>query len=935
VRRWVVLAFLLAGCSSPSPGDVGGDAGGGGESGSGGSGGGGGTGGGGPILSISSPEEGALLVDKELVVEGTVQSDVPLRQTRYLLNRRDLQTIEVRDGAFSFEVTLEEGANTIEIGAEDRDGRVTKISRTVTYENAADRPPVIERFEADADSYTIGSLATLSWRVTGSQPIELYFGEEIHVGEVDVTGTTSVQALIDLPDVETFTLRAINAYGQATAKLHVGIGSALRVLPGDVIIDAGAQQRIVVENAVLAEWSTSGGTLTPTEESRPGLSVPAAAVFTATESGTYTIHVTDKDHPSRTGSMTIEVREIESRVGGFVGIGGQFGYIGWAPTPVVDRDGTLWVQSPPAGVGVARWRPIEEAWTWVSDGLGDAGQILQLADLPDGSLIAGAWGGLYRLGPGAKRFQKIPSPLTEGGTIVGLEATSDGALLVAIDFPPGLWRGTPGGSFDVIAIPPGLVPSTVSVSGDGTWYLGGTKGSIPVVMSRSASGGDWSDTGMLPISATPPRQIAFGPNGEVVATSHREIFKLEDDRWSTAVSPLTAETYRVAFDGEGRLVVPGAMPLVVEPGRVTRGYGRPNEAMSTAASVMSPFAEPFQAVVGDGAGGIYALGNGGVYHAQNSDSSWTTIGVEDFPPSWVEIESSAVADDGALVIGTIFRLPEHSYLYRFDPQARSWSGFGDDLDPWLVDTKAAALATDKSGNLYMAGEFNGFFRFPVEGGPPETLPWIQGDSGGQTIALGIAGDGTLFAARQSSSGYPVYKLAPGADDWVQEPSLQYCYDFLRISNGDLFAACWWPMRLANGSMTWTWDLEGMQTRTALFSPYVYGFAPDGEGGILAATKDGVLRRRPTSPVWTRFGSGEPSMGTMHVAHGGGRFYCGGHDSMFELDPETSAWVRIPNQPAPPTAFDQGNLKVFLALRDGRLVVSPDMSGLGLFATFDD
>lgn len=939
--RLVVLSFLLAGCSTSSPGP-GGDAGAGGESGAGGSagtGGGGGSGGTGgtggatssPVITITTPEEGATVADRVFWVEGTVRSDVALRQVGYSLNRGESRPIEVRDGAFSFEVTPSEGKNQLDIGAEDINGASAKVTRTFTYENTAGRPPVIERFESDADFYAMQENVTLSWRVTGTAPIRLKLTEAAHGGDVDVSELTSIEFSNVFPDLATFFLEATNAHGTALARVYFGVGGALRMIPGDVVIPTGAQQRIVIENSVLAEWSTTGGTITP-DEDWPGRGTPAAATFSATAPGTYTIRAVDR---SRSSSMTIEVRELESRVGGFVGIGGQFAH-GWNPTPVVDRDGTLWVQSPPAGVGVARWRPIEEAWTWMSEGLGDAGWISQLASLSDGSLIAGATGRLYRLEAGAKRFDQLSTPWAEDATIVGLAPTDDGELLVATDSPPVLWQGSPARGFEPIAIPSGLVPTTVTVSPDGTWYLGGTTGAgNAAVFSRSVGGAGWSDTGSLPASAGNLWQIAVGPQGEVAAACRNAVLRLEGGEWKTAITPSSARPYRLAFEATGRLIVPArSTPRSIGPGGEVLDFGQISAAMSRAIAAMVSFEDPFQAVVGDGAGGVYVVGHVGVFHAASSDSAWKTIGVEDLPPS-VEIQSSTIADDGTLVIGTRFRRPHHSRMYRFDPPSLSWTGFGDDLDSWSLDWMAAALATDGSGNLYMAGDYNSFVRFPADGGPPETLPWIEEIEDGETVALGVAGDGTLFAARFDGGAYRAYKLAPGAAAWEPEPGLPQCYQFIRAPNGDLLAACWWPMRLAKGSKTWVWDVEGMQVRTALYTPYVHGFALDGEGGILAATMDGVLRRTATSPVWTRVGSGEPSMGTMHVAQGGGRLYCSGRDSMFELDPVTSAWVRIPNQPAPPTSSGWENLKVFHALRDGRLVVGHDATGLGLFATFDD
>lgn len=91
-----------------------------------------------PVLNITSPDDGLITNKSTVVVAGTT-NDATSSPVTLTVNGN---TVSVgSDGSFSTTVTLSEGENTITIEAVDKAGKVSTVTRTVTYDSST---PVIE-----------------------------------------------------------------------------------------------------------------------------------------------------------------------------------------------------------------------------------------------------------------------------------------------------------------------------------------------------------------------------------------------------------------------------------------------------------------------------------------------------------------------------------------------------------------------------------------------------------------------------------------------------------------------------------------------------------------------------------------------------------------------------------------------------------------------
>ena len=91
-----------------------------------------------PVLNVTSPDDGLITNKSTVVVAGTTNDSTSSPVTLTVNGN----TVSVgSDGSFSTTVTLSEGKNTITIKAVDKAGKVSTVTRTVTYDSST---PVIE-----------------------------------------------------------------------------------------------------------------------------------------------------------------------------------------------------------------------------------------------------------------------------------------------------------------------------------------------------------------------------------------------------------------------------------------------------------------------------------------------------------------------------------------------------------------------------------------------------------------------------------------------------------------------------------------------------------------------------------------------------------------------------------------------------------------------
>lgn len=114
-----------------------------------------------PTLNVISPTEGLLTNSKKVTVSGTATAgSAAVTLSKVTINGEEVAVGE--GGAFSKEITLNEGANTISIVAEDSIGKTTKVDRHVTVDTEA---PIISDVEAEATTVNANSTIHLTFKV--------------------------------------------------------------------------------------------------------------------------------------------------------------------------------------------------------------------------------------------------------------------------------------------------------------------------------------------------------------------------------------------------------------------------------------------------------------------------------------------------------------------------------------------------------------------------------------------------------------------------------------------------------------------------------------------------------------------------------------------------------------------------------------------------
>ena len=115
-----------------------------------------------PTLNVTSPTDNLLTNSNKVTVAGTAAAGsdaVTLASVKI-----NGETVSVGEGgAFSKEITLQEGENTITVVAEDSIGKTTSVTRHVTVDTKA---PVISEVEAEATTVDANSTIHITFKVT-------------------------------------------------------------------------------------------------------------------------------------------------------------------------------------------------------------------------------------------------------------------------------------------------------------------------------------------------------------------------------------------------------------------------------------------------------------------------------------------------------------------------------------------------------------------------------------------------------------------------------------------------------------------------------------------------------------------------------------------------------------------------------------------------
>lgn len=171
-----------------------------------------------PVLTVTTPEEGAVLATDVVTVAGTVD-DVAIAAV--YINET---SVAVSSGAFSYEITLPEGDQTIEVVATDGAGNSSSDARIVTIDLTA---PIVEILEP-VDGDTLGTGTVIVSGTVDDVTIETVSINGTTVGVTDGTFSDS----ITVPEgTQTITVSATDAAGnEGVSSLDVVIDSVAPVV---------------------------------------------------------------------------------------------------------------------------------------------------------------------------------------------------------------------------------------------------------------------------------------------------------------------------------------------------------------------------------------------------------------------------------------------------------------------------------------------------------------------------------------------------------------------------------------------------------------------------------------------------------------------------------------------------------------------------------
>ena len=114
-----------------------------------------------PQLSVTTPTEGLITNSPSLTVSGTVTPGSELVSISSVTVNGD--NAVVSEGAFTKEITLTEGQNTVTVIATDSLGKTTTVTRHVTLDTKA---PVISDVVAESTTVNVGGTIRITFKIT-------------------------------------------------------------------------------------------------------------------------------------------------------------------------------------------------------------------------------------------------------------------------------------------------------------------------------------------------------------------------------------------------------------------------------------------------------------------------------------------------------------------------------------------------------------------------------------------------------------------------------------------------------------------------------------------------------------------------------------------------------------------------------------------------
>lgn len=610
MRRLVlILLFLVAACE-PAPDRLpelpAGGAGGGGAGGGGGMGGSvGGAGGELPLpvpsVRIDAPAASAYVYGSSVVVEAVAECDEALASV--LLEVNDAAVVELLEAPATRldirqSVPVGLGQNAITIRARGISGGEAAASVTVAADGEEFHRPVIRSFTATPTEVAHQEVVRLQWQVDGTDVVLWIDG----VG--DVTGTElEVRPVAS----RTWTLRATNAAGRASAEASVEVAAGPLILrPDAAIVPASGVVPLYVANAGAATLDWQDGAVVAAG------GPPSVATWTApAEPGIYQVRVsTVGEDPPRPASATFEVRaEAPPIAAAFETAGGNFFSVrDPEDEAVVADDGAIWiiVQSAPR---LLRFDTVADRWLPVATPF----DPVALARTADGTIWIGSPAeGVARLVAGNGPWELVGTGsgatlATRGDTIYRVDRSESDARIA--QFVAGNWVAE-GPHIPVADI------ARYAVDGAGNHWVAAGSGELLMLPSGGAA---WQ-TAAHPLPSV--TMLQAGPGDRLLVAYRDGVAIHAGGSWTdrTGDLPAGARIHGIGFQADGTAAV-----NVSGGGKETAWVEDPSGVFAPRPSI-GGVPTTASLLRGGADGTLLRIGSQGTYRLRPDASAWELVG---------------------------------------------------------------------------------------------------------------------------------------------------------------------------------------------------------------------------------------------------------------------------------------------------------------------
>lgn len=458
---------------------------------------------------------------------------------------------------------------------------------------------------------------------------------------------------------------------------------------------------------------------------------------------------------------------------------------------------------------------------WTSIGGGLAGTVYDLAEMPNGDLIA------------------VGSFVTAGvnSTTVNNVARWDGAS----------WQSVGGGTSGIVAA------ATIASNGDlvvGGYFL--TAGSVPVDDVARWDGTSWFDMGSGLSGFFSARQLLTRQNNDLMMVGTFGVSKWNGSLWQ-AVPGLsgTGEMFESAFGRfyfakDGSLFAPPDLVELLPNGPVVVATGA-QAAERVLAIADLPGGANGDLLLGGSMSGF--AGANAANLVRFSASTWSGTSVLPTVTNAL-VRSFATAPDGTVYAGGSFSIIENTSASRIAQwDGTAWQPLGTGLNG-----SATSLAVLPNGDLYVAGGFSSAGGVAANG-----LARWDGNAWYAVTGSSVNAPSRVLARRNGRlvvAGFSVAELDQ-TGSWNAIPNVGSVDEIFELPDGRLAVSGYWQsFGTTTSTRTAIWDgVTWELTTPEHFAPYALGAAPNGDLVVSAGFQNQQAAQRWDGASWQQLGIG--------------------------------------------------------------------------------